>query len=312
MTNPKSKTQNQKLQYKAPNFGLWALRFGSRKGFTALEIIIAVGIVSLLGALSLVSFVNSRHASALVATGNEVVSVLRLAREKAAAGQGGTPWGVRIESGQYRLFQGSTFASAATTSTYVLASDLEIVNITLTGGGQEILFRPGAGTTDQPGMFTVRVQNSMTQTFGITVDRSGRPYQTGTAPPAVGGRLTDSRHRTFTFGWGIDDATEVRFTFSDGADVRTLAMTPAAPRTTYDSGEVTYTVAGTDQTLRVHALSMSSGATTLSIDHDCRKNNKKVVIAIRDADATYKDIATYQADCRIVTVGAYGGTMTEP
>lgn len=284
----------------------------AQKGFTLLEITIAIGIVALLGALSLVSFANSRRVAALVATGNETLAVLRLAQQKAAAGQGGTPWGVRIEAGQYRLFQGSTFASAATTTSYVMPSGLEIVNITLAGGGQEILFRPGAGTTDQPGTFIVRVQNSVTQTFGISVDRSGRSYQTGTAPPAVGGRLMDSRHRTFTFGWGIDDATEVRFTFNDGADVRTLVMTPAAPRATYDSGERSYTIGGVDQTLRVHALAISSSATTLSIDHDCRKNSQKVVIAIRDADATYKDIATYDADCRIVTVGAYGGTMTEP
>ncbi len=294
--------------FRISDFGFRA----SRKGFTALEIVVAVGIITILGALSLISFMNSRRIAALATTGNEVLAILRLAQEKAVAGQGEDPWGVRLENGVYYIFQGSSYADAVSTTAYTLPSSIEIANITLVGGGQEVVFRPIDGMTDQTGTFTVRVRASTAQVFDVTVDRSGRAYQTGTAPAAMGARVVDARHRTFAFAWGIDDATDVRFSFSDPTVVQTVAMIPVAPRASYDSGELIFAVGGFDQIIRVHALSVASGATTLSIDRDCRKNTKKVVIAVRDADTTFKDIATYEADCRTVTVGAYGGVMSEP
>ena len=282
-----------------------------QKGFTALEIAIAVGIVSLLGALSMVSFMNARRVQDLVTAGNDILSVLRLAHEKAVSGQGEDPWGVRLESDAYRIFQGHSHAGAATTTTYALPSSIEIANISLAGGGQEVVFRPIDGMTGQQGTFTVRVRASAAQRFEVTTDPSGRAYQTGTAPALTGARSVDTRHRTFTFNWGIDDAADIIFTFND-TDPRTVAMAPAVPRAAYDSQELTFVVEGATQIIRVHALSLTAGATTLSIDRDCRKNNKKVTIAIRDSDAIVKDIATYAADCRTVTVGNFGGVITEP
>lgn len=277
-----------------------------------LEIVVALGIVALLGALSLVSFMNARRVQSLVSTGSEVLSVLRLAQQKAAAGQGGDPWGVRLEQGYYRLFRGASYAEAVTTTSYPLPTGLEITDIALAGGGQEIVFRPLDGHTEEQGTFTVRVRDSAAQTFAVTQDRSGRAYQTGTAPVSTGARVIDARHRTFAFPWGIDDAADLLFTFSDPMDMRLVVMTPPALRTSYDSGVLTFSVGGFDQVMRVHALSLSPGATALSIDRDCRKNNKRVVIAIRDGDAVVKDIAIYEADCRTVTAGNFGGVMTEP
>lgn len=281
-------------------------------GFTALEITIVVGIVSLLGALSLVSFFNTRRVQNLVTAGNDALSVLRLARENAVAGHGGDPWGVRLEQGQYFLFQGLSYGSSVNTTRYALPPGIEIADIILAGGVVEAVFRPTDGHTEEWGTFTVRAQGSLAQTFLVTIDGSGMAYQTGTAPALSGSRVTDTRHRTFAFNWGIDDAADLIFSFSDPTDVRTIAMAPPAIRTSYDSGALIFTVGGVDQVLRVHALSVAPGATALSIDRDCRKNTKKVVISIRDSDGIVKDIAQYEADCRTVAAGLYGGVMTEP
>ena len=69
----------------------------------------------------------------------------------------------------------------------------------------------------------------------------------------------------------------------------------------------TIAVGGENQILRIHTTSLTDSDTALSVDRDCRFNTKKVKITIDT-----RDIATYEADCKTITVGLYGGTMSEP
>ena len=98
-------------------------------------------------------------------------------------------------------------------------------------------------------------------------------------------------------------------TFSDPPAADTIypvVMTPAPPRASFDwSG--TIGVGGQNQTLRIHALSITGGDTVLSVDRDCRTNAKKLKITIDS-----KDSATYEANCAAAAVGAFGGAMNEP
>ena len=81
----------------------------------------------------------------------------------------------------------------------------------------------------------------------------------------------------------------------------------------FDAGKTKFDWSGaiavgtTTQTLRIHTSFLSATDTILHIDRDCRKNTKKMRI---DIDAKY--IATYETDCKTVTVGNFGGTMSEP
>jgi Tfp pilus assembly protein FimT len=282
------------------------------RGFTALEIVLVVGVLGLLGGLSLVSFVNSRRVRDAARAGGDILAVLRLAQANAVAGEEGSAWGVRLEQSRILLFRGTDYPSATLTTVYPLPATAEIVNTALEGGGSDVVFRRLDGRTAEAGTFEVRSAGSAVQAFTITIDPSGRAYKSGTAPAAAGTRVTDARHRSFTFNWGIDDAVNLIFTYSDPVDVRTVAMQPLPPRSAYDSGFLTFTVVGFDQTIRIHSLSVAPSQTVLSVDRDCRKNSKKVKISITDGDLIVKDIATYEADCRAVAVGAYGGVMSEP
>lgn len=280
-----------------------------RGGFTLLEVVIVVAILALIGATALVSFSNSRRVRDLTTSGGNVLSVLRLAQSKALASEDNSQWGVKLETGQFILFRGTSFASATSTKSYSLPIAIEIANINLSGGGQEVVFKKLTGTTDQSGTFDVRISGSSANTFSITIDGSGKVYQTGTVPPVSGTRLTDTRHRAFTLGWTIKNSTTLILTFSDPPNPDTIisvAMTPPSPRTTFDwSG--TAVVGGQNQVMRVHAASITDTNTVLQVDRDCRTNTKKVKISIDS-----RDIATYEADCKTVTVGAFGGTISEP
>lgn len=283
--------------------------FRSPKGFTLLEVAISVGIVVLIGTISLVSFINSRNVRDLTTSGQNVLSVLRLAQSKTLGGEDNAQWGVRLEQSQFILFRGATYSGSTLTQAYAIPSSIEIVNINLSGGTSEVVFRRLTGQTDQSGSFDVRVRGSSSQTFPVTVDSSGKVYQSGAPPPTTGARVVDARHRSFNLGWSIQNAATLTLTFSDPPNpdtIQNIAMTPAAPRTTFDwSG--TYTVGGQSQTLRIHATSITAGNTILQIDRDCRKNTKKLKASIDT-----KDIATYESNCQTITVGPYGGTMSEP
>ncbi len=281
------------------------------KGFTIFEAVVSVGILSFVGVLVLVSFINSRNVRDLTTGGQNVLSVIRLAQSKTLGGEDNLQWGVRLEQSQIILFRGSTFAGATFTETHPLPANLEIVNISLNGGGGDIVFKKISGITDQWGSFMVRVRSTPTIIFSITVASSGKVYQTGIAPVESGLRLIDTRHRIFNLGWSIRGYSTTTLTFFDPPSpdiLHVFVMTPYfnADQTKFDwSG--TITIGGERQVLRIHTISLTDTNTVLSIDRDCRKNTKSVRFTFNT-----RDIATYAVDCQSVTIEAYGGTMSEP
>jgi len=281
------------------------------KGFTLLEISISVSILALIGALSLVSFVSSRNVRDLTTSGQNVLSILRLAQSKTLAGEDNSAWGMRLETTQFILFRGATYAGATYTKAYVLPNSVEIANINLAGGGQDVILKRISGGTDQAGGFDVRVKNSTDKLFSITVDGSGKVYQTGTTPLQTGTRVIDTRHRSFNLGWSIKTYTTLTLTFSDQPNPDTINNVAMA--TYFDPGQTkfdwsgTVAVGGQNQTLRIHTASLTDANTILSVDRDCRQNTKKVRITFDT-----RDVATYEADCRTVAVGPYGGAISEP
>lgn len=280
-----------------------------RSGFTLLEIVLSVGILIFIGTFSFVSFRNSRSSEDLLTAGHNVLTVIRDAQSKTLAGQDNASWGVHVQTGQAVLFRGISYASATSTAPYALPPSITIDHISFLGGGSDIVFKRLLGATDQSGTFDLLIRGSSQPLFSITIDPSGMAYQTRVAPAVTNTRIVDLRHRSFALGWSIKNAVTLTLTFSDPPNsdtIQTVAMTPLAPRTAFDwSGTVA--VGGQNQTLRIHALSITDLATTLSIDRDCRRNTKKVKIAIDT-----KDIATYEADCQTIAVGAFGGVMMEP
>jgi len=280
-------------------------------GFTLLEILLSIAIVVLIGTMTLTSFVNSRRIRDLSASASNILSVARLAQSKALGGEDNSPWGLRLEQYRYIIFRGASFVGSTFTQIYNLPASLEIININLNGSGQEIVFKRLTGRTDQYGSFVIRVKESVTNIVSVTIDSSGKVYQTGTAPIPTGTRIIDARHRAFNLGWSIKNSVTMTLTFSDPPSVDTVQNIATvlyfdAGKTKYDwSGAIS--VGGQDQTLRIHTTSLTDSNTNLSVDRDCRKNIKKLKISFDT-----KDIGTYEADCRTITVGPYGGVISEP
>lgn len=280
-----------------------------RPGFTLIEVLIVFSLISIVGALALASATQSKRTRDLHAAGEQVLSVLRVAQSKALGGINRASWGVHVQSDRVVIFQGPAYLGSPSTETFMLADTVEVANLSLAGGGSDILFNRLDGRTNQAGTFDVRVKSAPAETYGITVDAAGKSYRTGSVPAILGTRVTDTRHRNFNLAGTIKNSSNLILRFSDSPNpdtVNTVPMDPPAPRTSFDwSGTVA--VGGQDQTLRIHALTIGDSGTLLSVDRSCEQNNKKLKISF-DAN----DVATYEADCETITVWAFGGTMTEP
>jgi len=289
------------------------LRFWQKippRGFTLLETLIALGTLILIGTLAIVSFLNSRKVSDLNASVQNVISILRLAQSKTLAGEDDSQWGVHLAPSEYILFRGSSYPSATLTESFKLPWDIEIANINLATGGSDVIFERVSGTTTNSGTFDLRLLDG-SGSIRIKIDGSGKVYESKSSAEASG-RITDTRHLSFNLGWSIQNYTTLTLHFYDPPNPDTIfTVTPLSPyfnsnQTKFDwSGTVT--VGGQDQVLRIHTTFLDSTNTILSVDRDCRKNTKKLKITF---DA--RDIVTYAADCKSITLEAYGGTVLEP
>lgn len=141
-----------------------------RTGFTSLELILVLTLLAILiGGIAVFSRLSILRAD-LNAQTTEVVSMLRLAQSKAAAGEGGLSHGVHLESGQFVLFEGGTY-SASDPSNFVksLPASLSFQNISLNGGGSDIIFSPPQGETTTYGSFVLSSSDSgQSRTISIT------------------------------------------------------------------------------------------------------------------------------------------------
>lgn len=280
------------------------------QGFTLLEVVIVIAIIAILGTITFVSFNASRNVRDLTTSAQNTLSVLRLTQSKTLAGEDNSAWGVRLASNQITLFKGDTFVGSPLTTIYPLPSSMQITNISLNGGGNDVIFKRVTGETDQSGTFLLSVISSPSNSFSVTIDSLGKVYQTNTFPSAITTRTVDARHRSFTLGWSIKTptATTMTLTFADPTVVQPITMSSFfdATKTKFDwSGTVV--VGGLPQVLRIHTTTLTDSNTVLSIDRDCRKNTKKLTI-----DIDGKIIAIYEADCVAVSIGAFGGAISEP
>lgn len=277
------------------------------RGFSFIEIVVVMSVMLGVIMLALISFLRTRTSEDVLTSGQSGIALLRNAQSRARAGEDGAPWGVRLDQNQMSMFRGSVFASSSIVHALPFSS-ARLTNVALNEGGKDIVFQNVAGTTTQSGTFDIAGKNDPTQVFSISVDSAGNAYRAGTSTLMLDTRIRDLRHRAFTLGWSIQGASTLAFTFYDPGFVTSVVMAPyfTGGGTGFDwSGAII--VDGEEQTLRIHTSLLTASDTTLLIDRDCRQNTKKLSVAIDG-----KTIATYEADCKTITIGAFGGIMSEP
>lgn len=136
---------------------LYAIRhtpYAERAGFTLLEVVLVIGIMGALIALSTVSIARFQQKNDLDLAATNAVDALRLAEERARGVDGDSRWGVRFATGTITIFRGNSFAGrdSAYDEETVLNNDI------IASGTVEFVFARFAATTTNAGTTTLTHQ----------------------------------------------------------------------------------------------------------------------------------------------------------
>lgn len=129
----------------------------NKKGFTFIEIMMTITIMVMAGVF-LYSFGSSSITKAgLRSSSNLVADTIKLAQSKALSGYLNSSWSVRLEADRLTIFVGEDFDTRDTSldSVTLLDRDAEISEISLQGGGNDLVFDPFSGHTATYGTFKV-------------------------------------------------------------------------------------------------------------------------------------------------------------
>ncbi|MFC1687411.1 Tfp pilus assembly protein FimT/FimU [Patescibacteria group bacterium] len=138
-----------------------------QKGFTSIELMAVIGIITILAAIGIPSYQTVRKNIVLNNYANEIVSMLRTAQNRSLSAQDGTPHGIFFEAEQYTIY-GDDWSAPTYTTPFSLYNGIEI----LQGVNSHIVFDRLLGTTDSDVIVKVGFPGGREKT--ITIDAIGK------------------------------------------------------------------------------------------------------------------------------------------
>jgi len=144
------------------------------RGITLIEILAVVAIVLLLSAMSLAAFSAFRAGKIMDVAVEVTMTAFSRAHFDTISSKGDQQYGMHLDSDKATYFVGPTYSGGASTNiVYALNPVLEIANVTLAGGGNDVLFNRLTGGTGQSGTFEIRLKGSTSIRTLVRVNGTG-------------------------------------------------------------------------------------------------------------------------------------------
>lgn len=142
-------------------------------GFTLVELLVVITIISLLTVATISIFVRFRNNQAFSKDREMIVSVLRDARNQTLTSKDSSQYGVHVSASKITFFVGSVYSSGASSNkNFPLMSADTVLTANLTGGGSDIIFNRLSGETNQDGTVSM-FSSSLAKTKIITIYKTG-------------------------------------------------------------------------------------------------------------------------------------------
>lgn len=143
-------------------------------GFLLIQLMITLAILAALGGIAFVSTSVFRERQALYNSVDAASALINEAHGKTLVAQGGTAWGVHLDTNFAELFPGTSYSSGLTGSKIVpLDPAIEFDSVSLASGGSDIIFDPLTGDTADYGTFLVRRVRTAQGQKTVTVSKTG-------------------------------------------------------------------------------------------------------------------------------------------
>ncbi|OGD67136.1 hypothetical protein A2442_01935 [Candidatus Campbellbacteria bacterium RIFOXYC2_FULL_35_25] len=149
----------------------------TKSGFSLLEMLFVIGIMAILFLIGTKIFSNS---SPKYKVDNAVVIVLNLlneAKSMTSSAVGSSQYGVHFETTTLTLFKGETFSAVDPNNREIILNEnVNLSNISLAGGGADVVFNKLIGTTDHHGTVTISLVSDLSVNEIVTILSTGISY----------------------------------------------------------------------------------------------------------------------------------------
>jgi prepilin-type N-terminal cleavage/methylation domain-containing protein len=139
----------------------------NEQGFTLIEMLLSVGLISVIVGISLPIYASFQTRNDLEITTQTIASMFRRAQTYARGTSGDSQWGVAVQTGSATLFKGATFASRDAT----YDETTSISPATNISGLGEVIFAKLTAAPSTTGSITLTSNTNDTRT--ITINGKG-------------------------------------------------------------------------------------------------------------------------------------------
>jgi len=146
----------------------------SLMGFSLIEMMIVIGIISIVSVIAVFSFSNMNKDQALDKDSLLILSVLGDARSLAMSSKYFSDYGVHFNNDSAVLFKGDSFnQNDSSNSLYYINHLVSISNISLAGGSSNVIFKKVSGETDNSGTIIISLSDDASVNKIITIFPTG-------------------------------------------------------------------------------------------------------------------------------------------
>ncbi len=132
-----------------------------------------LGVLAIIAVIMMNSFLGFRKNQALRTDTSTIVEVLRQARNQTLASKNSTNYGVHFAASRVTIFTGGTYdVSTSTNQNFDLSSSDNILTISLTGGGNDVVFQRLSGAVSASGTIVIS-SPGISQTKTVTIYKTG-------------------------------------------------------------------------------------------------------------------------------------------